>query len=185
MKEVPWKWLLIFLSIGLLHRVRQGHFLNKRSFWTPQEMVLMIQFVVLYLPRQSLTLRAIKMGLWAVAFYVCLYSSLVRKPWEAGCPAFCSVSWPDTALANNFLPATTLPQLSIHILSEIFKAFEHVGLKPLGENYWDSLWVMPEARDTCGHSPSWFELVVQHCVLGGRMAIESPMSLVTWDICAT
>lgn len=95
----------------------------------------MIQFVVLYLPRQSLTLRALKMGLWAVAFYVCLYSSLVRKPWEAGCPAFCSGVLTRHSFANDFPPATTLPQLSIHILSEIFKAFEHVGLKPLGENY--------------------------------------------------
>lgn len=128
----------------------------------------MIQFVVLYLPRQSLTLRAIKLGVWAVACIRLWWGSHGKQAAQH----FVLESWPDTALANGFLPPTTLPQLSVHILSEIFKAFEHVGLKPLGENYRDSLWVMPEVKDTCGHSPSWFGLVVQHCVLGAEWQLS-------------
>jgi hypothetical protein len=144
----------------------------------PQEVLMLMQHVALYLLKQSPVLRVIKLAVWVVPFQISIYMYI---QWgsgggRGGCfSIFSWLSWPNTAYYTssavflNFawdLQSLCPWGLKNHRIKVLRFLFGKACYKT-----W--LWSL--------HILVWISGSM--LVLSGRMTVESPMSLVLWDIC--
>lgn len=190
MKEVIWIMALHFpINMRLFSDCYSGS--DRVTFWKQglsrysQEVVLLLQHVALYLPKQRPILRVIKLGfgLWLLIF------ASICDWWGSGggregCPRIFSwMSWPNATLNNYLLlPTSTSSAVSSHFASNL-QRFWPCGLKTIR---------IKVSRLFCGNAHCrrcLWSLRILVWISGSELSNPGKngswvlMSLIIWNIC--